>query len=29
MENERKAQKTKFQPTPDKQHKFNGNVSVY
>jgi len=29
MENERKAQEAKFQPTPVEKHKFNGNISVY
>jgi hypothetical protein len=29
MENERKAHKAKFQPTPVEKHKFNGNISVY
>ena len=29
MENEGKAQKAKFQPTPVEKHKFNGNISVF
>jgi len=29
VENERKAQEDKFQPTPVEKQKFNGKISVY